>query len=131
MENWRGEELVDKIKLTLMERMEIATEYLLSRVVSNISRPVTKKKGVRSKRIQVTNRSKPGEFPKADTTQLMKTTFKDVQEESPGVVVGYIGTPLDYGVILEVSESLDRKWLTRTLEEEKDTLVEMLTGPIE
>jgi hypothetical protein len=117
----------------------MATEYLRDRVVRNISRPVTKKivdvgrsfettAKNRAKKTVVTDRSKPGEFPKADTTQLMKTVFSDVKEEIPGMINGYVGTPLDYGLILELR--LNRKFLTRTLDEEYDMIEQLLLGPI-
>lgn len=68
----------------------------------------------------VTNRSKPGEFPKADYPLLMKTIFGEVITTSPGVYDGFVGTPLDYGLILETR--LDRAFLTRTFNEELDAL---------
>jgi hypothetical protein len=125
---WFIKEVSDKIRMTLMNRMRMATAYLLSRTVKNISVPVTKTVGKISGRIVASDRSKPGEFPRADTTQLMKTVFSDVRQDMPGVVDGFIGTPLDYGVILETRMS--REFLTRTLREEKRILISMLTGPI-
>jgi len=113
--------------LNLKQRMEIVTEYLRSKTVTNISRPVTKTKGKRG-RIVVTNRSKSGEFPKADTTQLLKSIAKDVKVVGRDIVDGYIGTPLDYGLILETSKRLNRSFLTRTFREERGRVVQMLTG---
>ncbi len=105
----------------------MATELVHAKVVRNISRPVTKGIGPRGG-LRITGRSKPGEYPKADTTQLMKTIFKHFQEDKPGVEAGYIGTPLDYGFILEYK--LDRSFLRRTLREENDKVTRILTGPI-
>jgi len=116
--------------LNLKQRMEIVTEYLVSKTVTNISRPVTKTKGKRSGRIVVTNRSKSGEYPKADTTQLKKSIAKDVRVVGRDVVDGYIGTPLDYGLILETSKRLNRSFLTRTFREERGRVVQMLTGRV-
>ena len=59
----------------------------------------------------------------------MKTIFADVRETSPGVNDGFVGTPLDYGLILETSERLDRSFLVRTLQEEFDTTRRVLTQP--
>jgi hypothetical protein len=129
----RIESFVDKvardITLTMRQRMHLTVSFLRSRVVKNISVPVKKEKSAKTGRIVVTQRSKRGEFPRADTTQLMKTIFGDV-DVSRGVIDGFIGTPLDYGVILETSKRLDRSFLVRTLREERPRITKMLTGPI-
>lgn len=126
---WFLREVNDKINLNLRQRMQLATAYLLSKVVKNISVPVVRGTGVKSGRVVVVERSKPGEFPRAETTQLMKTVFSDVVETSPGNFDGYVGTPLDYGLILETQ--MNRSFLVRTLNEEKDVITRMLTGRIE
>ncbi len=125
---WFIEKVSNKIAFTLKARMLKATDFLKNRVVKNISRPVTKSKGVRSGKIVVSNRSKPGEFPKADTTLLMKTIFNIVVPVSKGVIDGFVGTPQDYGVILELR--MNRSFLARTLNENRTTIVRLLTGPI-
>lgn len=134
--------VLNKIEMTLEQRLTLATEYVKSQVVKNISRPVTKTpltrmvvsgpvKGFQPTKsyTRVTDRSKPGEFPKADTTQLMKTIFMDVPvSDKQGRIWGYIGTPLDYGLYLELN--MDRSFLKRTLEEEAQRIKGILTGPI-
>jgi hypothetical protein len=127
---WYLKEVNDKVAMTMRQRVRTATEYLKSRVIQNISRPVTKVEGKRSGRIVVIDRSRSGEFPKADTTQLLKTIFSDVLETTPGVWDGFVGTPLDYGAILETSARLNRSFLVRTLNEERETITKMLTGPL-
>lgn len=114
-----------RIDLTIRQRVTIAVNYLQDKIVKNISVPVTK--AVIGKRVRVTERSKPGEFPRADTTQLMKTVFWGVVEE-PGTTMGYVGTPLWYGLELEMR--MDRRFLTRTLDEERETITRILTGPL-
>lgn len=121
---WFLDEVSDTVKMTLSQRVTLATSMLHDKIVRNISRPVTKHSTGR-----VTDRSKPGEFPKADTTQLMKSLFHEVRQEPSGPV-GYVGTPLDYGLILEVSERLNRSYLVRTLNEEMATIKRVLTGPL-
>lgn len=133
--------MMRSLNLSFKERMTVATAYLHSRVLQNISRPVTKtvvKRSVKDKetgkrrtrsRTIVTNRSKAGEFPKADTTQLMKTLIQDVQQIG-NETYGWIGTPLDYGAILETNERLDRSFLVRTLREEQPALANILTQTI-
>lgn len=139
---WFIEEVSDKIELTMERRVRLTTNWLQSQVVQNISRPVTKTttkrvrdtsgfpKGgpVGSQYTKITNRSKPGEFPKADTTQLRKTIFNGTFESSPGVWDGFVGTPLDYGLILEIK--MNRSFLVKTLNELKPRIVRLLSGPI-
>lgn len=114
-----------RIDLTIRQRVTIAVNYLQDKIVKNISVPVTKV--VIGKRVRVTERSKPGEFPRADTTQLLRTAFWGVVEES-GMIMGYVGTPLWYG--LELETRMDRRFLTRTLEEERESIVQILTSPL-
>lgn len=125
---WKDKQVFDKIAITLKARMRLAVTMLSQQVTKNISRPVTKSTGVRSGRIVVTNRSKPGEYPKADTTLLRKTIFADVRAAGRGSWDGFVGTPQDYGVILELR--MKRSFLVRTLNENKQRIVKMLTGPI-
>lgn len=141
---WFITEVCDKIATTLKKRVKIATELVKSKTTLNISRPVTKTYWTRKVQyvndqgktktrtehgVEVSDRSKPGEFPKADTVQLLRTLFSDVIEINPGCWAGYIGTPLDYGIILELE--LDRSFLVRTLNEERPKVIRILTGPIQ
>lgn len=135
---WFLDEVSDKVSLTMKQRVRMATEFLRDKVVRNISRPVTKtvhtywvQEGSKLKKRQrtvVSNRSKPGEFPKADTTLLMKSIFGEVRDVAPGVCDGFVGTPLDYGLELELR--MNRSFLVRTLREERGTIDKILTGPI-
>lgn len=122
---WYIKEVSDKITMTLERRMQVTVEYLRSKVVKNISKPVDIVVGPKGGKNIV--RSKPGEFPRADTTMLMKTVFGDVKKTKTGVS-GYLGTPMSYGPTLELE--MERQFLTRTLYEEKPTVVRLLTGPI-
>jgi len=121
---------LDTVAFTMKERVRIATEHLRNKVVLNISRPVTKYSGRISGRIQVKDRSKAGEFPKADTTMLLKNIFGSTANMGGGVWEGYVGTTLDYGAILETSENLNRKYLSTTMLEETETIVGILSGPL-
>jgi len=124
---WFVEEVSNKISMTMQQRVRMATQFVKDRVVMNISVPVTKGIG-KDGQVVVTERSKPGEFPRADTTQLMKTIMSDVREAWKGVWIGRVGTPLHYGVILETK--MYRSFLKRSLVEEKDKITRLLTGPI-
>lgn len=124
---WFIKNVSDRISLTMKQRVGMATEFVKSRVVHNISRSVRKGKGPRGGTV-VTGRSKAGEFPRADTKQLMRTVFSGVLQPRKGVWDGFIGTPLDYGVILEIR--MDRSFLVRTLNEEMQNVKRLLSGPI-
>ncbi len=122
-------ELSDKIAFTMSVRMRTVVEMLHSRVLLNIRRPVTKTTGPRGGKV-VTDRSKPGEYPKSETVQLMRTLGSRVIRPKRNVIVGMVGTPLDYGAILEFSKKLNRNWLGRTLRENSGDVIRILTGPI-
>lgn len=123
---WFANEVAGKVELTMEQRVRLATAHVMTKVVRNISRPVTVGRGPRGGRV-VKNRSKPGQFPKADTTQLMKSIFSGVYNEGKQTI-GYVGTPLDYGLILETR--MNRSFLKRTLDEERSRVIKLLTGPI-
>jgi hypothetical protein len=123
---WFIKQTSDKIRLTLRQRVRLATALLKNKVVLNISIPVTKHKGPRGGTI-VTNRSKPGEFPRADTVQLMRTIMSGTGGDRKSSW-GFVGTPLDYGLLLETK--MNRSFLVRTLNEERGNIVRILTGPI-
>lgn len=125
---WFINDVLNKVNLPLKQRTMLATEVLRRTVVQNISRPVTKAKSRRTGRIVVSDRSKPGEFPKADTTLLMKTIFGETRNVSEGVYDGYVGTPIDYGLRLELH--MDRSFLRRTFNDMLPTITRILTGPI-
>ena len=124
---WFIDNVSDKVSLSLRQRTKIATELLKTAVVRNISRPVTRSIGPRGGKV-VSDRSKEGEFPKADSTQLMKSIFMEVKMEGKGVYEGYVGTPLNYGLILETRRN--RSFLVRTMNEERSKIKRNLTGPI-
>lgn len=129
---WFGDRVSQGIRIGMKARRGIAAQLLRDKVVINISRPVTKIKGVRSRdergkftkagrtKVDPTSRSKPGEFPKADTTRLMKDIFFEHVGQDRTVV----GTTLDYGLILETK--MNRSFLLRTLREERPMLTRIL-----
>lgn len=53
-----------------------------------------------------------------------------MNKTSARVYEGFVGTPLDYGLVLEVSKKLDRSFLKRTLDEERPLVMRLLLGPI-
>lgn len=123
---WFINDVQKRTDLTVHQRVLIAMEYLRDKVVKNISIPVTKE--VVNGITRVTERSKPGEFPRADTTLLRKTIVSDVVKTDKGFN-GYIITPIDYGLTLEIE--MDRSFLRRTLVEEMPVLERILGARIE
>lgn len=124
---WFIKEVSGKVAMCMKRRVKLATHLLKDHVVRNISRPVTKGAGGRGGRV-VTGRSRPGEFPKAETTQLLKTIFETVVSPRPGIYDGIVGTPLDYGLILETR--MNRSFLVKTLREQSSNIRRILSGPI-
>jgi hypothetical protein len=122
---WFGDQVQRNITVGMRSRTRLAAQLLRDRVVVNISRPVTKIKSKSGRtRVDPASRSKPGEFPKADTTRLMK----DIYWESRGDLVAIVGTTLDYGLWLETR--MDRSFLRRTLREQQNMIRRILvTGP--
>ena len=109
---WFGARVIGNINIGIIARLKATAQLLRDKVVINISIPVVKVKSQRTGRIIVTERSKPGEFPRADTTRLMKDIFWEVSERERR---GRVGTTLDYGLYLELY--MNRSFLRRTLNE--------------
>lgn len=124
---WFIKEANDKVSLTMKKRTQLASALVYDVVVRNISVAVKKETGPRG-RVIVTQRSTEGEFPRADTNRLLKDIFWDVKNEGRGNWVGYVGTTLDYGLILELK--MNRSFLKRTLDENRSLVNALLTGPI-
>ena len=109
---WYGENVLRNINVGMAARLKAIGQLIRDKVVINISIPVVKEKSKRTNRIIVTERSQPGEFPRADTTRLMKDIYWEYRPEIQSVRVG---TTLDYGVWLETR--MNRSFLRRTFAE--------------
>lgn len=133
---WNGALLLRTARLELSKRMLIAGQVLRDKVVLNVSMPVLKERR-RYKVVDpdtgkaswksytvVVRRSVAGEFPRADTTRLMKDIF--VRQPEPGLI--QVGTTLDYGFYLETSPKLKRSFLRRTLREMAPKLRQIIAG---
>lgn len=116
---WFIKQTTDKINSALRNRMEGTISFLKNKTISNISVPVVRVGGV-------VERSSRGEFPRADTLQLKSTLITEVKVVSPGIVDGFLGSPMDYSLILE--QRLDRRFLSRTLFEELKNVKKSLVG---
>lgn len=131
---WFGDRVARNIRIGLTARLRLAAQLLRDKTVINISRPVTKEAGTPTRSggaggtsktfTRVTNRSKPGEFPKAESTLLMKTLFWQMRGPDTAIV----GTPLDYGLVLETNRRLNRSFLRRTHREMLPTIRRIITA---
>jgi len=119
------DKIVQKTTLTAAQRIKIAGQVLRDAVVVNLSRPVRKYKSKITKRITVDpeSRSKPGEFPRADTTRLKNDIYA---RHYPEQAMSRIGTTLLYGLVLETR--LDRSFLRRTLNEQRARILLIVQG---
>lgn len=125
---WFADRLTKGIKVEMSARLQFAAQILRDQVVINLSVPVVKVKSGKGKSKKTVvvrgSRSKPGEFPRADTTRLMKDIF--YKEIEPGRTWA-IGTTLDYGLRLETR--MQRSFLVRTLNEMRPKLIKLLVAP--
>ena len=124
---WFTRNVVRNLNIGMAARLRATGQMLRDKIVINISYPVTKVKkkrlvederfapGDRMKTetyttVDPASRSKPGEYPHADTTRLMKDVFWELQEEN---LLVRVGTTLDYGLWLETM--MQRSFIRRTL----------------
>jgi len=130
---WFSDRFERGLQLTMQQRLRVAAQLLLDQIKINLSTPVVKvdrkrtrdtawgKKGSSYRWVDPASRSRPGEYPHAETTLLMKTTFMDM----PSPLRAIVGTPLKYGVKLELE--MNRSFLRRTLWEMQPILADILT----
>ncbi len=123
--NLQIDKLVANTKLTVAQRIKIAGQILRDFVVINLSRPVRKYRSKRTGRTVVDpkSRSVRGEFPRADTTRLLKDIYHLFRSEE---LASYVGTRLLYGKILETKR--DRSFLRRSLNELRSKLLTIVRG---
>lgn len=117
---WYGMDLSARVDLDVTKKLHLAAMMLRDRVVVNLSTPVRKYQNARGRIVvDPTSRSRIGQFPRADTTRLMKDIFFHVDEGRQRAIVG---TTLDYGLELEIG---GRSFLRRTLDEMRPALQRM------
>lgn len=113
MVRWNSQGLQTEIKQAMYKRMLLVGETIKNAHVKNLSKPVRKinkkrrrstsrgAKGTTYTYADPATRSKAGEYPRADTTNLMKNIFADVDIDPAGISC-QVGTPTDYGAELEL-----------------------------
>lgn len=124
-EKWFTNQIISKIRIEMGKRGEIAARWLKNKIIMNIAKPVGTITG-KSGKLVVTQRSLPGEYPRAETTQLMQSIFYEKSEDA--TEIGYfIGSTADYAMILELH--LNRSFLMRTIKEQMPKVTRIMTGP--
>ncbi len=123
---WFTNEVNSKIVSIVANRVGIATRFVANKVLRNISIPVERITGSRGGEIVV--RSRPGEFPRKDTAALKRTLITDIKRMTPNIIDGFVGSPMDYSLVLELD--LSRKFLSRTLNEERGKVLDIIIKPI-
>ena len=136
---WFGDQVEKGIVITMKNRVNIVAQLVRDKTVVNISKPVGKAVSgggrgpsgrfrKRKTRVDPGSRSKPGEFPRADTTTLMKSIFWDTEgSTSRKIANARIGTTTTYGPFLE--SRMNRSFLRRTLFELESELKRILIPP--
>lgn len=133
----KTQSVLNNTNLALSQRVRIAGQMLRDAVVVNLSRPVRKIRKTRVVRDPATgeeyrltrtvvdpqSRSKRFEFPRADTTRLMKNVY---HKHDAATATSRVGITLGYGVVLELK--LDRSFLRRTLQEQRQRLMLIIQG---
>lgn len=122
----REKEVAADINRKMSVRVKLAAQVLRDQVVKNISIPVERAGPGRGSKGRVVRRSTYGEYPRADTTRLMKDIFWQMDGETDAIV----GTTLDYGAVLELSNRLDRSYLRRSLRENYGKIRSILLQPM-
>ncbi len=123
---WHTSKVQRALGTGMRKRLAVAAAVVQSAVVKNISQPVTKGSGPRGGQV-ILNRSRAGQYPKADTTQLLKSVFSGVDKDVKGDEIGFVGIPLHYGLILETR--MDRLLLVASMLEKASEIRQILTRP--
>ena len=133
--SWNSQAVMGPAIRAVIARMKLSGEHLKNAHIMNLSAPVTKIKRKRRRTtsrgtkgssytyVDPTSRSKPGEYPRADTGELRRNTFSDVEVQGP-IVTLIVGTSKKYGERLETK--MDRKGLRSTLLEELGTVNQIM-----
>ena len=119
---WYGKFVFSRVNLEIGRRVIITTGLLKKSILFNISIPVD----ILPNGAKV--RSLSGEFPRRDFGPLMNTMLSGVSQIRLGVHEGYVGTPLDYGVRLELH--MNRSFLLRTFYQKLGVIQTMLIKPM-
>lgn len=124
---WNGARMLKVMELEFSKRLRVASQLVKDQVKRNLSKPVLKYESPKTERIVVLreSRSKPGEFPRQETSTLMRDIFSElVAPDAAGLRKAVVGTTLGYGLRLETK--MRRSFLRRTLNEMLPTVQRIL-----
>ena len=122
---WFGGKATRRIERIMWDRLDQSAELVKSQVMRNLLAKPTWPAG---RNIPPYKPSKPGEIPHVDRTRLSKTIFWD----RPSKFVRRIGTPLKYGLFLQVGTRTikARPYLDVTLRQNMARIKAILTARI-
>ena len=132
---WNQTKVLAEVKHGLANRLSLIGEHVSNSYKANLSTPVSKvrkkrrgrtsrgEKGSTYTHAVSSSRSKPGEYPRAETGLLMKNIFWNLTN-GVGSMHVIIGTPSKYGAALELEGG--RKGLRATLLKEAPMIKNIL-----
>lgn len=125
---WKGEEIMLKMRDTLVNRVDLAGFMLLNEARALISRDQPRGKTASGMRTGL-DPSKPGTPPKRVTGTLHRSTFWDLDRTR---IKGRVGTPLKYGLFLEIGTSklAPRPWLSLAMKNKRPSIRAILSKPM-
>ena len=106
----------------LRNRIQIVGHYLKNKTQENVSVLVDM-----DSRGNVTQRSRPGEFPRMETGELRDSIKVDFENSGLNASVS-VGA--EHGIKLEVYKRWNRSFLVRTLQEEKQYIRSIMMKPL-
>jgi len=120
---WNGEKIQANMRRHLKKRVTKAVYFLEAQAKRNVTRHQTKVHGP----------SKPGDkFPHEDDSNLVKNITNKVSNVNPQTVEGFFGTPLKYGLFLELgtSKMVARPFLRTTLDQSRAEVESFINYPM-
>ncbi len=113
----QSQQFADDRDKAIVAGMRVAGQLLRDRIKINLSIPVG-----RDTHHRVVERSRPGEFPRMETTRLRGDIFSSTSRVGQHRVRTVVGTRLEYGRELETSVYLNRAFLVPTYMEIREQL---------
>lgn len=111
---WYGDSVQNEVETKLKGRLERATRHLANCVKKKLSQNYPPASTI-------------GNAPHLRTGELRRSIATEVIEDD-GMLVGRVGTAVEYAKYLELEEHLDRPFLRTTLQEQQGTINNILTS---
>jgi len=125
--NWNGDEASKKIEDTMVNRLDLAGLTLMNEARELVSRDQPRAgKGATKRGLDP---SKPGQSPKRVTGTLHRSIFWALDRQA---VKGRVGTPLRYGLFLELgtSKTAARPWMIKAVRNKRERIRRILSKEI-